>query len=63
MKTKKENTVKKKTIGLPLNEDIYKALEQLSADYGASIATVCRMIIVDYLKRYKGNLLSRKEEK
>ncbi len=63
MNIKKDSVSKKKTIGLPLNEDIYKALEQLSADYGASIATVCRMIIVDYLKRYKGNLLERKEDK
>jgi len=66
MNTKKENKEVKKTVGVPLSESLYEALEELCADYGASIATVIRMIIVDYMKRYKNysliNMEERKEE-
>lgn len=65
MKTKKENKVPKKTVGVPLSESLYEALLDVCADYGANIATVIRMIIVDYMKRYKNySIISeRKEEK
>jgi len=63
MNKEKENKVSKKTVGVPLSEPLYQALEELCGDYGASIATVIRMIVVDYLKRYKKYpLTERKEE-
>lgn len=65
MNTKKQKTEEKKIVGVPLSKSLYEALVDLSADYGASIATVIRMIIVDYMKRYKNYsvMQNRKEDR
>ena len=44
----------KKIVGVQLNSDLYEALQDLAAEYGGNISTTIRMIILDYLKRYKG---------
>lgn len=55
----------KKSLSVQVNEQMYQQLLDLAAEYGANIATVIRMIVVDYLKRYKkfGTVMDRKEEK
>lgn len=54
----------KKSLSVQVNEQMYQQLLDLAAEYGANIATVIRMIVVDYLKRYKkfGTVMDRKEE-
>ena len=54
---------KKKIIGFQIEDDLNNALEELSLEYGVSISGVIRMIILDYLRRYKDfNLKDRKEK-
>lgn len=53
----------KKSLSVQVNDRIYQQLSDLSAEYGASIATVIRMIIVDYLKRYKNYSVISEEGK
>lgn len=66
MNKKKDILEPKKTVGVILSESIYDTLQEMSADYGASVSTVIRMIVVDYIKRYKNysviNIEERKEE-
>lgn len=63
MKTKKENKIAKKTVGVPLSESLYEALQDLCSEYGANTATVIRMIIVDYMRRYKNySIISERKE-
>lgn len=49
-----EKLDEKKIIGVQLNSELYQALQDLAAEYGGNISTTIRMILLDYLKRYKG---------
>lgn len=63
MNKKKEIQEPKKTVGVILSESIYDTLQEMSSDYGASVSTVIRMIVVDYIKRYKNYSLINVEER
>ena len=63
MNKKKDILEPKKTVGVILSESIYDTLQEMSADYGASVSTVIRMIVVDYIKRYKNYSLINVEER
>lgn len=63
MNKKKEIQEPKKTVGVILSESIYDTLQEMSSDYGASVSTVIRMIVVDYIKRYKNYSLINAEER
>ena len=63
MNKKKDILEPKKTVGVILSESIYDTLQEMSADYGASVSTVIRMIVVDYIKRYKNYSLINMEER
>ena len=63
MNKKKDILEPKKTVGVILSESIYDTLQEMSSDYGASVSTVIRMIVVDYIKRYKNYSLINMEER
>lgn len=44
---------KRKTIGVQFDEHTVEALINEAAEYGTTISGVIRMIILDYLKRYR----------
>lgn len=43
----------KKMLTVEMDEDLYNALKNLSVEYGVGISGTCRMIVLDYLRRYK----------
>lgn len=55
-----DNNKKKKIIGLQIEDDLNEALMNLSAELGVSLSGVVRMVLLDYLRRYKG--YKRKDE-
>lgn len=53
----------KKIIGFQIETDIEDALLDMASEYGSNLSGVVRMILLDYLKRYKGFKPTRKERK
>lgn len=51
---------KKKIIGVQVDDDLNEALINLSAELGVSLSGAIRMVLIDYLRRYKG--YKKKEE-
>lgn len=43
----------KKMIALEVDDSLYSAIFDLSLDHGVSVSGVIRMVMLDYLKRYK----------
>ena len=53
---------KKTSLSVQVNDELYNALKNLCSEYGVTIATLIRMILVDYMKRYKNYLLNQSEK-
>ena len=43
----------KRMIALEVDENLYKAITELALDHGVGVSGVIRMVMLDYLKRYK----------
>ncbi len=55
-----KNEKRKKIIGLQVEEELNQALVNLAAELGVSVSGAIRMVLIDYLRRYKG--FTRKED-
>lgn len=56
------NMKARKNLSLQINQDLYYELLDLASEYGCGITSVIRMIVEDYLNRYKRNdSINRKE--
>lgn len=53
----------KKIIGIQIDKEVESELLDLASEYGSNLSGVVRMILLDYLKRYKGFRPTRKERK
>ena len=40
-------------IALEVDEELYGAIQELARDHGVGVSGVIRMVMLDYLKRYK----------
>lgn len=58
-----QKTEAKKIVGVQLPEDLYKATLDLAAENGTTISSAIRMVLIDYLKRYKGYKPTKKGTK
>ena len=52
----------KRMIALEVDDSLYEAIFNLSLDHGVGVSGVIRMVMIDYLKRYK-NYKPKKEER
>ena len=52
----------KKMIALEVDENLYDAIFELALDHGVGVSGVIRMVMIDYLKRYK-NYNPNKQER
>lgn len=52
MKENVEND--KKIIGIQVDKSLEAALLDVASEYGSNLSGVVRMILIDYLRRYKG---------
>lgn len=43
----------KKMLTIEVDDSLWDALKNLSNEYGVGISTASRMVLIDYLKRYK----------
>lgn len=43
----------KRMIALEVDEELYDAIQDLARDHGVGVSGVIRMVMLDYLKRYK----------
>jgi len=44
----------KKMIALEMDENLYNAVKELAFEQGQSTSSAVRMVLIDYLRRYKG---------
>ena len=58
-----KNANSKKIIGVQVDVEMENEILDLAAEFGTNISSVIRMILLDYLKRYKNYKPTRKERK
>lgn len=44
----------KKMIALEMDESLYDAVKELAFEQGQTTSSAIRMVLIDYLRRYKG---------
>ena len=44
----------KKMIALEMDESLYNAIKELAFEQGQTTSSAIRMVLIDYLRRYKG---------
>lgn len=41
-------------MAIEMDEDLYDAISELSFEQGQTMSSAVRMVLIDYLRRYKG---------
>ena len=44
----------KRMMAIEMDEDLYDAISELSFEQGQTMSSAVRMVLIDYLRRYKG---------
>lgn len=52
----------KKMMAIEMDESLYTAIAELSMEQGQSMSSAVRMVMIDYLRRYKGYKPSKRKD-